>query len=34
VGTSLSVPLKLSDEFPIGSVTKTFTATVILWLLP
>lgn len=28
-----NVPLKLTDEFPIGSITKTFTATVILQLV-
>jgi len=31
--TISGTPLRLSDEFPIGSITKTFTATVILQLV-
>ena len=31
--TAGSVPLQLTDQFPIGSITKTFTATVILQLV-
>jgi D-alanyl-D-alanine carboxypeptidase len=31
--TAPRVPLRLSDEFPIASITKTFTATVILQLV-
>jgi D-alanyl-D-alanine carboxypeptidase len=31
--TADGVPLKLTDEFPVGSITKTFTATVILQLV-
>jgi D-alanyl-D-alanine carboxypeptidase len=31
--TAVGVPLTLTDEFPVGSITKTFTATVILQLV-
>jgi CubicO group peptidase (beta-lactamase class C family) len=31
--TASGAPLQLSDEFPVGSITKTFTATVILQLV-